>query len=112
MNSHQTNNREKVILVAEELLSEICLLILQLQKCGYRVISVNSSKNAVSLAVTQFSELILLNTNISDLNGDRVCQILKAQQQTVNILVILFGDFEFPSSQAKAFQVGGADYIS
>ncbi len=112
MDSHQANNREKVILVVEELLNELCLLILHLQESGYRVLSANSGKKAIDIAVSQLPELILLNVNISDLDSYWVCQTLKAQQQTANIPVIFFGELKSSLSKVRTFQVGGADYLA
>lgn len=112
MDSHQANNREKVILVVEELLNELCLLIVHLQESGYRVLSANSGKKAIDVAVTQLPELILLNVNISDLDSYWVCQTLKAQRQTANIPVIFFGELKSSLSKVRTFQVGGADYLA
>ncbi|MGL5805510.1 MAG: diguanylate cyclase domain-containing protein [Xenococcaceae cyanobacterium] len=112
MDSHQANNREKVILVVEELLNELCLLIVHLQESGYRVLSANSGKKAIDVAVTQLPELILLNVNISDLDSYWVCQTLKARQQTANIPVIFFGELKSSLSKVRTFQVGGADYLA
>ena len=68
----------------------------------------------LALQVAQFDppDLILLDIRMPDVDGYEVCRQLKANEQTRDIPVIFLSALDDPLDKVKAFEVGGADYVS
>ena len=90
-----------------ELLSEI----LTIQK-KYEVEISRDGVSAIEAARTKPPDLILLDVNMSDMNGFEVCQRLKSNRATAEIPIIFISAFSESNIKIKAFQEGGNDYIT
>lgn len=100
------------ILIVDDNLDNLRLLSDMLGKQGYTTRRAISGTLALqSLAVTQF-DLILLDITMPDMNGYQVCEQLKQDERFAQIPVIFISALNDVLDKVKAFQVGGADYIT
>ena len=108
MAARELNN----ILVVDDTPQNLHLLVDILTKYDYKVRPVPNGKLALSAAEINPPDLILLDINMPDLNGYKVCQKLKSNPKTKNIPVIFISAGNEAIDKVKAFAIGGADYIS
>lgn len=112
MNSlNQAANRINILLVDDNP-DNLRLLSNILNKHGYLTRRVISGKMALQAAKANNFHLILLDINMPDMDGYEVCRQLKSDSQTVSIPVIFISALNEVIDKIKAFNVGGADYIS
>ncbi|VXD15444.1 hypothetical protein PL8927_480023 [Planktothrix serta PCC 8927] len=79
---------------------------------GYQVQLANSGELGLKMALDSFPDLIILDIMMPGLDGYQVCQQLKADSRTQQIPVIFVSVIEEVSEKVKAFQIGGADYLT
>ncbi len=79
---------------------------------GYQTRRVISGEMALKASKATNFGLILLDINMPNLDGYEVCRQLKADSQTAKIPVIFISAYNEILDKVKAFNVGGADYIS
>ena len=100
------------ILVVDDTPANLNLLTQILSEQGYKVRVAPSGKLALKSVQSHLPDLILLDINMSGLNGYEVCQHLKADPNTENIPVIFVSALGEVMDKIKAFQSGGVDYIT
>lgn len=83
-----------------------------LNKRGYEVRKAVSGDMALIAARSVLPDLILLDINMPEMDGYEVCRQLKAGEETREIPVIFISALDDEMDKVKAFNVGGADYIS
>ncbi|MBD2180935.1 response regulator [Planktothrix sp. FACHB-1355] len=105
-------NLNPEILVVDDTPVNLRLLVNILRKNGYKVRPVNNGHLALQVAKSILPDLILLDILMPSLDGYQVCEKLKADPETSGIPVIFISALNEGLDKAKAFQVGGADYIS
>ncbi|MCZ0904506.1 response regulator, partial [Microcoleus sp. HI-ES] len=88
------------------------LLIRILQKNGYKVRPVTNGFSALDAIQSSAPDLILLDIMMPDIDGYELCKKLKSQSQFREIPIIFLSALEEGINKAKAFEVGGADYIT
>ncbi|WP_293347896.1 MULTISPECIES: adenylate/guanylate cyclase domain-containing protein [unclassified Microcoleus] len=112
MKAEQTENYQADILVVDDTPDNLRLLIRILQKNGYKVRPVTNGFSAIDAIQSSVPDLILLDIMMPDINGYELCQKLKLQPQFSEIPIIFISALEEGIDKAKAFEVGGADYIT
>ena len=100
------------ILIVDDILTNLKVLSETLINNGYQVREVRNSPAALSAIAKMPPELILLDLSMSDFDGYQVCQQLKANQATCDIPVIFLAASGETVDKVKAFDCGGADYIT
>ena len=100
------------ILIVDDELGNLKLLSKILQNCGYRVRQAMSGDIALRVVRQSPPDLILLDIMMPDLNGYEVCKQLKADPTLSEIPIIFMSALGRGFDKAKAFKVGGVDYIS
>jgi CheY-like chemotaxis protein len=100
------------ILIVDDSADNLRVLSATLIQQGYKVRCVKSGSMALLGVKTSPPDLILLDIRMPEMDGYEVCQQLKADPQTRNIPVIFLSALDEPLDKARAFQVGGADYIT
>ncbi|MBE9043194.1 EAL domain-containing protein [Pleurocapsales cyanobacterium LEGE 10410] len=111
MNTTQANNQNVNLLLIDRIPGSLDLLTTTLHRHGYQTRQVNSGAEAISIALSGWAELILLNIMLPNTNPYQVCQQLKADAQTRAIPVIFIGAADISQIQ-QAFAAGGVDCIS
>lgn len=112
MNRNQSDARTGNILVVDDTPENLRLLSTMLTEHGYKVRKVINGKLALDAAQVNPPDLILLDIMMPQINGYEVCKNLKACEQTAEIPVIFLSALNDAIDKVKAFNVGGADYIS
>jgi signal transduction histidine kinase len=79
---------------------------------GYQVRAASTAKQALASTKRKLPNLILLDINLPEIDGYEICRQLKADQHTRSIPVIFLSAWNNGLDKAKAFAVGGADYIT
>ncbi len=57
-------------------------------------------------------DLILLDVMMPDMSGYEVCKILKQNPRFASIPIIFLSALDSPQNKVRAFEVGGADYVT
>lgn len=110
--AEQNDRYQADILVVDDTPDNLRLLIRILQKQGYKVRPVTNGFSALEAIQSSPPDLILLDIMMPDLDGYELCQKLKAEQQFSQIPIIFLSAIEEGINKAKAFEVGGSDYIT
>ncbi|NET55356.1 MAG: response regulator [Symploca sp. SIO2E6] len=112
MNSNQQSVTKGTILVVDDIPENLRLLSKMLTKQGYQVKKAMNGLLALRGVHSAPPELILLDIKMPEMNGYEVCQKLKASEETREIPVIFLSVLNDVLDKVKAFNVGGADYIT
>ena len=99
------------ILIVDDTSSNLRLLSKLLQDEGYAVRCALDGATALTIAEAQWSDLILLDIVMPEMDGYEICQKLKASETTKQIPVIFLSNLEDIFDKQKAFAAGGVDYI-
>jgi two-component system, cell cycle sensor histidine kinase and response regulator CckA len=100
------------ILVVDDIPANLKLITGILSKQGYRVRASNSGKLALKTVAVELPDLILLDVKMPDMDGYEVCRHLKSDERSCMIPVIFISALDDIADIVKAFEAGGADYIS
>jgi len=73
---------------------------------------VESGRKAFELIKKRTPELILLDILMPEMDGFEVCKILKEDPSTSTIPIVFLSALDDIDSKVRAFEVGGADYIT
>ena len=90
-------------------------LRLALTDHGYEVKTAKDGNEALLSAKRHLPDLILLNVSMPEMGGYEFCRILKADTSTEQIPIIFISnnnDVDDDEAKVKAFESGGADYIT
>jgi len=95
------------ILVVDDEIQLIELVQIRLEADGYEVITANDGEEGLEKAKSEKPDLILLDVMMPKMDGYQACSLLKNDEQTKNIPVILFTgkaqeDFEDVGKKAGA----------
>nr|WP_290225195.1 EAL domain-containing protein [Trichocoleus desertorum] len=112
MNVSQAEPTPADILVVDDTPENLRLLATILSKEGYNVRKALNGTMALTAVQTVQPDLILLDIMMPEMDGYEVCQHLKANSQTARVPVIFLSALNEGLDKAKAFDVGGADYIT
>lgn len=102
----------KDILIVDDTPDNIRFLSTMLLEQGYHVRKAINGKMALTAVQTVIPDLILLDINMPEMSGYEVCESLKKDDRTRSIPIIFLSALDDVSDKVKAFQIGGADYIS
>ncbi|WP_413160574.1 response regulator [Capilliphycus salinus ALCB114379] len=100
------------ILVVDDTPANLRLLSKMMTEYGYNVRQAINGKMALTAVQAVKPDLILLDINMPDMNGYEVCEKLKSNEETASIPVIFLSALDDALDKVKAFQVGGADYVT
>ncbi|WP_267383170.1 hybrid sensor histidine kinase/response regulator [Cyanobacterium sp. uoEpiScrs1] len=99
------------LLVVDDTLDNLRLLSAMLSEQGYKVRKALDGKMALKTISQVPPDVILLDINMTGINGYEVCRTLKDNQKTKEIPVIFISALDDILDKVKAFEVGGVDYI-
>lgn len=110
--SHSSSLAQPDILIVDDILDNIYLLATILDSNGYETRKATSGKTALTAIEATLPDLILLDVRMPEMSGYEVCQRLKADAKTAHIPIIFLSAADDVIDKVKAFQAGGADYIT
>jgi len=109
---HPSSTQQGDILVVDDVADNLRLLSDTLSSYGYTVRPVRNGAMALIGAKAIPPDVILLDIRMPEMDGYEVCRQLKADPQLCNIPIIFLSAIDETEDKAKAFDVGGADYIT
>ena len=98
------------ILAVDDTISNLDILSELLK--SYVVIETTSGKEALEAVSQEKPDLILLDIVMPEMNGYEVCRRLKSNPNTKNVPIIFITTKNDEDSIEKAYDMGGADYIT
>ena len=103
-----------MILYIEDNVSNIELVeqILLAQRANIRLVTTMIGSQAVSLAIENKPDLILLDLNLPDIHGSKVLEHLLANEKTSNIPVVVISADAMPQQLQRMTQAGAKDYLA
>jgi len=100
------------ILVVDDTIENLRLLSSILEARGHEVRPVTSGPLALQAAAASPPELVLLDINMPTMDGLQVCRHLKQVEPLRDIPVIFLTALADTADKVRAFEAGGADYIT
>jgi two-component system sensor histidine kinase/response regulator len=100
------------IMIVDDNPANLKLLEDMLLQQGHEVRSFPLGRLALSAAVKNPPDLILLDINMPEMNGYEVCERLKSTRELSDIPVIFLSALNEIQDKVKAFRSGAVDYIS
>jgi pilus assembly protein CpaE len=83
-----------------------------LQRNGYEVSAANTGTQALTKAVTETPDLIILDVMMPDMNGYEVCRRLRMNVETKSIPIIMFTAKTLIDDKVAGFEAGADDYLT
>jgi len=102
---------EKILIVDDDI-DSLKLIGLMLQRHGYEVIAANAGNQALSKAVNDRPDLIILDIMMPDMDGYEVCRRLRANAETRPIPIIMFTAKTLVDDKVAGFEAGADDYLT
>lgn len=100
------------ILVVDDTPANLDLLSNVLAARGYRFRVATNGERALSVARTVHPDLVMLDITMPGMDGYEVCRRLKSEPDTAGIPVIFISALGEALDKVRAFEAGGADYVS
>lgn len=112
MNSDSADTYKGSILVVDDSPDNLRVLSVSLSTLGYKVRCVTNGEMALVSVKSCPPDLILLDIRMPALDGYDVCQRLKSDPETAEIPIIFLSALDDVIDKVKAFEMGGADYVT
>jgi diguanylate cyclase (GGDEF)-like protein len=106
------DNKNSTILVVDDVPINIQLLTTYLSSEGYSIVSAKDGAEAVEKIQTLHPDLVLLDVMMPKLNGFQVCQIIKSNEATNFIPVIMVTALNELEDKIKGMESGADDFIT
>lgn len=100
------------ILVVDDDLDTLTLVGLILEQHGFEALKALDGPEALSLLTHDVPDLMLLDLMMPKMDGNEVCQQVKADPRTAHLPVVILTAKAQAASQAEAFRAGADDYIT
>ena len=102
--------KKKVLVVDDE--SNIRMLVKSMLFNGYTVLEAENGEEAVHIARSQRPDLILMDIMMPEMDGYTACSVIKTDQQTKVIPVVILTAVGYQLNKELAKQVGADGYIT
>lgn len=102
---------EKILIVDDDI-DTLRLVGMMLERQGYQIVAASSGQIAVSLAKKESPDLILLDIMMPGLDGYNVARILRDDEETKDIPIIIFTAKSQMDDKLLGFEVGADDYLT
>jgi two-component system sensor histidine kinase/response regulator len=106
------NNGNNHIMAVDDQPANLKLLEDLLSQQGHVVRSFPRGRLALEAAARNPPDLILLDINMPEMSGFKVCELLKSDEKLARIPVIFLSALNDASDKVHAFQCGGVDYVT
>lgn len=101
----------KTILVIEDERDLADLLVYNLEKEGYKVLKAHDGLSGLELLRLYIPDLVILDLMLPGMMGTEVCKILKKEEKTAAIPVIMLTARGEEIDRVVGFEVGAEDYV-
>jgi DNA-binding response OmpR family regulator len=103
--------RYKILIVDDEPFN-VEYLKQELEDLGYQTVNAATGLGALLKAATEAPDLILLDVMMPDMDGFTVCRILKEQQETQLIPVVIMTALGHREDRIKGIEAGADDFLT
>lgn len=100
------------IMIVDDTPANIKLLNDLLRSCGYHVLAFPRGEMAFKAAQRNPPDLFLLDINMPDISGYKLCQNIKSTPNLADIPIIFISALNEPLDKVNAFGLGAVDYIN
>lgn len=100
------------ILIVDDDIDSLKLIGLMLQRHGYEVMAANAGNQALTKALNDHPDLIILDVMMPDMDGYEVCRRLRANPDTRAIPIIMFTAKTLVDDKVAGFEAGADDYLT
>lgn len=100
------------ILIVDDDRDSLKLIGLMLQRRGYQITVAQNGSQALSKAVGEMPDLIILDVMMPDIDGYEVCRRLRTDPQMAHIPIIMFTAKTQVTDKVAGFQAGADDYLT
>jgi two-component system sensor histidine kinase/response regulator len=107
----EINGRSSIMAVDDQP-ANLKLLEDLLSQQGHTVRSFPRGRLALDAAARNPPDLILLDINMPEMSGFKVCELLKSDEKLAAIPVIFLSALADASDKVQAFRCGGVDYVT
>ena len=105
-------NSKKQILIIEDEPDIQELLSFNLDNNGYKVFTASNGEKGLEVARKEHPDLILLDLMLPGINGLDVCRIIKSDQDTSGISIIMLTALGQEEDIIKGLETGADDYVT
>jgi two-component system cell cycle response regulator DivK len=102
----------ELVLIVEDNDKNLKLVRDLLQLKGYRTLEARDGRTGVALALAQTPDLILMDIQLPDLDGEAALRRLRAEPRTAAIPVVALTAFAMKEEQQRFAQAGFDAYIA
>jgi DNA-binding response OmpR family regulator len=106
-----TEERRPLVLVADDDPDILSLVKLRLERSGYDVVSAGDGEQALQTARVQTPDLALLDVMMPKLDGYEVTALLREDEATRHLPIILLTARVQESDIARGVEAGADDYV-
>lgn len=100
------------ILVVDDELRNIKLITAMLSSEPYEILQADNGEKALEIINTHRIDLVLLDVMMPGINGFEVTRIIKNNQETKNIPIILVTALDGSENKTKALEVGADEFLT
>lgn len=100
------------ILIVDDELESVKLVGLMLQRHGYEITAAQTGAQALSKAISENPDLVILDVMMPDIDGYEVCRRLRANPATADLPIIMFTAKTQVDEKVAGFQAGADDYLT
>jgi DNA-binding response OmpR family regulator len=101
-----------VILIVDDEPLNVDYLEQELEELGYQTVSATSGREALGKAMTETPDLILLDVMMPVMDGFAVCRILKGNEETRLIPVVMMTALGAMDDRVKGIEAGADDFLT
>lgn len=106
-----TDTRQKILIVDDEL-DTLFILRKALESENYQVIEASSGQEAIEITLSSHPDLILLDLMMPGMDGIEVCRILKDENFTSHIPIIMLTAKGDVDEKIEGIETGADDYVT
>lgn len=111
MELEQDNIIKTILLVEDDPWLEK-LVSATISRSDFKLIHAKDGEEAITVAVNENPNLILLDVNMPKLDGFEVCKILRGKEQFADIPILFLTAKSEPADIEKGFASGGTAYMT
>ena len=112
MTSQKNELANATILIVDDVPANLKTLSTMLKQCGYQVKPAQNGKAALKAAIAYPPDLVLLDIRMPEMDGYETCEKFKHEDTLKKIPIIFISALGETEDKIKAFESGGADYIT
>ncbi len=103
---------KKKVLVVDDEENIVELIRMNLESSGYEVIDAYTGMEAITKTNSFLPDLILLDLMLPDIDGLQICQMLRLNEETKDIPIIMITARSEESDKVQGLGIGADDYVT